>query len=250
MRTVGVPVSHTQCCSSSSSSEIPSFSLNDLLPTLIKFFYELLSHSSLVGYGSLSDAAASCVCAEDPRQARREVCVIFEGRCPVKAEEAEHTCLVPQLRLVLQMRAGGRLLTVNWRERPSARTQSLHADQRETQWHTDPIFLRHSIVSWVWATNMCTSLFPWIKHGTLHLCATLTWTKTIFTSAIEMTLHGSPLNLDKTLMIIFHLCIQSSLYRLGSRVKTICYNLVPGKCKSTFQIRWNKNHAVHYILYS
>lgn len=57
-------------------------------------------------------------------------------------------------------------------------------------------------------------------------------------------------NLDKTLMIIFHLCIQSSLYRLGSQVKTICYNLVPGKCKSTFQIRWNKNHAVHYILYS
>lgn len=45
------------------------------------------------------------------------------------------------------------------------------------------------------------------------------------------------LNLDKTLMIVFHLCIQSSFYRLGSQVKTICYNLVPGKCKSTFQIR-------------
>lgn len=179
----------------------------------------------------------------------------------------------------LQMRAGGRQLTVNWRERPSALTRSLHENHKESQHKRGALLIgllsnilnnlsyRHTIA--------CICLFPWIKHGILHLCVCFMylWTKLMKKKNFDLPqpwqslighssfkvrpqtdkprfIRMTHLNLDKTLMIVFHLCIQSSFYRLGSQVKTICYNLVPGKCKSTFQIRWNKNHAVHYILYS
>lgn len=95
---------------------------------------------------------------------------------------------------------------------------------------------------------------PWIKLCISYICVfPHPLRDSLFVAAVtswDRKEINTGLNLDKTLMIIFHLCIQSSLYRLGSQVKTICYNLVPGKCKSIFQRRWNKNHAVHYILYS
>lgn len=98
-------------------------------------------------------------------------------------------------------------------------------------------FMKTTDIVWVSASSLQVMSCNKINFSIIHL-------------SVSSMNKRDIVNLNKTFNDHFLLVYTKLFVQIRGQVKTISYNLVPGKCKSTFQIHQNKNHAVHYILYS